>query len=185
MLWFHTCMSRSEALFDPLADPDTPPIYTASDAFVNPIRVCRKQLNMTLAQFSEATGVHAQAIHLLENGCYYPVLPRVSSFLSENSIIDPHELQEAYSSFQFHQRSSFGRQYSFSHLNTVGDWNGTQSPFEAFRIQVVRIARTALAKGLCVQPAALFRLANNQVKELPALVQAALSEAGLSMDLVY
>lgn len=171
---------------EPLSALDPGPLYIeASGAPINPIRLCRQHISATLEQFSTLTGVHLQAIHLLEFGCYYPILPRVASFIVDNNLMSAEDLSDAYSNFQFHQRSDFGRQHNFSHLNTVGDWNGDTSPFEEFRSQVVKVTRTALAKGLCVQPAALYRLANNEVKELPALVQSALSEAGLSLDLVY
>lgn len=167
-----------------MSAPDTPYIE-ASDHFANPVRTCRKHLKLTLEQFSKLTGVHVQAIHLLENGCYTPILPRISEYLVNNYVIDPVTLQDSYSTFQFHTRATFGRSHNFSSLQQVGEWNGDTSPFEEFRSQCLHVTRTSLAKGLCVQPAALFRLANNQVKELPVLVQNALSEAGLPMDLVY
>lgn len=165
----------------PLDDP----YIEAPDAFANPIRTCRKALSVTLEQFSQLTGVHLQAIHLLEFGCYTPPLPRVVSYLTEHDIISREDLLDSYSTFQFHSRSTFGRQHNFSSISTVGEWAGETAPFDEFRSQIIKVTRTALAKGLCVQPAALFRLANNQVKELPVLIQSALSEAGLSMDLVY
>ena len=177
-------MSRSDPFEPPLDAPYIEASATATQ-LENPIRTCRKHLSATLEQFSQLTGVHMQAIHLLENGCYYPILPRVVTFIVENQIMSQQDLFDSYALYQFHSRSDFGRQHEFSHLNTVGDWNGSTSPFEEFRSQIVRVTRTALAKGLCVQPAALYRLANNEVKELPTLVQNALQEAGLPLDLVY
>lgn len=192
MLWFHPYMPWSEAYSEALEPPadlhlDSPYIEASASPLQleNPIRTCRKHLSATLEQFSQLTGVHVQAIHLLEFGCYYPILPRITQFIVDNHIMSVEDLHSAYSNFQFHQRGDFGRRHNFNHLTTVGDWDGDTSPFEEFRSQIIRVTRTALAKGLCVQPAALYRLANNEVKELPSLVQNALSEAGLSLDLVY
>jgi DNA-binding XRE family transcriptional regulator len=180
-MWSHPYMSWS----DPLEPPPDALYIEASGNPINPIRLCRKHLSATLEQFSQLTGVHLQAIHLLENGCYYPILPRVYNYIIEHNIMSSEDLLSAYSNYQFHQRGDFGRQHNFPHLSTVGDWDGDTSPFEEFRSQIVKVTRTALAKGLCVQPAALYRLANNEVKELPALIQNALQEAGLPLDLVY
>jgi hypothetical protein len=184
MLWFPSYMPRSDALFDAPEAPPEDAYIEASPGSTNPIQICRKQLNLTLQQLSEATGVNLQAIHLLEQGCYFPVLPRIEHFFTDHHVITAEELREAYVNFQFHTRFTFGQQHKFDSFTTVGDWDGSTCPFEEFRIQRIRATRTGTAKGLCVQPAVLFRLANNQSKTIPSLLSNALLEAGLSLELL-
>jgi len=184
MLWFPSCMPRSDALFDRPPAPDDAPYIEASPGATNPVQLCRKQLGYTLDQLSKATGVNLQAIHLLEQGCYFPVLPRIEQFFTDRHVITAEELREAYINYQFHQRSVFGESHGIPELSDVGYWDGSTCPFEEFRIQRVKVTRTALAKGLCVQPAVLFRLANNQSKTIPSLLSNALLEAGLSLELL-
>ena len=184
MIWFHSRMPRSDALFDAQTPPDEDPYIEVDPEHVNPVQLCRKHLGYSLDQLSKATGVNLQAIHLLEQGCYFPVLPRIEEFFVSRNVIAAEELREAYSNWQFHHRTQFGEAVGIERFQDVGDWDGSTCPFEEFRIQRLRVARTAAAKGLCVQPAVLFRLANNQSKTIPSLLSNALLEAGLSLDLL-
>lgn len=176
-------MPRSEAISDAQAPPDDAYIEE-SPGSTNPIQICRKQLNLTLQELSNQTGVNLQAIHLLEQGCYYPILPRIEKFFTDHNVIDANELSEAYVNFQFHHRTVFGSQVGMDSFHDVGDWDGSDPPFEVFRTQRLRTTRTGTAKGLCVQPAVLFRLANNQSKTIPVILNNALLESGLSLDLL-
>jgi len=170
---------------DPFAlVPDDAPYIEASPDLLNPIQLCRKEIGFTLEQLSKATGVNLQAIHLLEQGCYYPILPRILEFFVDRDTIDRQDLESAYSTWQFHTRVSFGSAVGMDRFSDVGDWDGSISPFEVFREEKLKVSRTGTAKGLCIQPAVLFRLVKNESKSIPAILCSALLDSGLSLDLL-
>ena len=157
---------------------------TRSDLAQSPLRLARKHLGLSIADFAEVCNVHEQALYLNECGCYSGVLPSVEHVLSGLGF-DLEIIERDYAKFQKEKREAFGTQYGLA-VWTVADL-GThrlnKSPVATLRSRC-NISQLGFAKAICVQPAVIYKAEKGKASMLPEQIRDALIEAGLSVQLL-
>ena len=144
----------------------------------SPVRKARKQLNKTVQQAADGADIHWQAWFMTECGCYNDIPPKIASYLANNGLtIDGEE----YTEFRKSQQRDFGELFAIGERG-LPPASLSQPPIRAYREHIGVRSRTSFAKGLCVQPALMYRLENGQVKYLPDQIYQALLVAGLSTE---
>lgn len=143
----------------------------------NPIRLLRHRLGKTVQAAADEAGIHWQAWYMTECGCYNDVPPKISIYLKGKGYGFS---DEDYQNFRLVQQRIFGEEY----LKRKGLPAPTLAvpPITEFRKYHGIRSRTSFAKGLCVQPALLYKLEHGMVKYLPDQLYQALLQAGLPVE---
>lgn len=147
----------------------------------NPIRIARESQNKTLQQFADSIGCHFQAVYLNESGIYPTILPKIKIYLTNKLGLNAKELDDSYKEFVLVTRKNFGALYGpFSELpnSLVGT-----SPIVRWR-ESLGLTRSALAKGICVQPYQISNTENKVTGVIPTQMLEAFRDIGMEKHII-
>lgn len=147
----------------------------------NPIRVARLGQGKTLHEFAADLEINYQAVYLSESGVYPHILPTIKKYLVNTLKLDPRNLDLSYYAFVYTNRKHF--EYTFG-----PDWHLPEpllgdSPIVVWR-ESLNLSRSALSKGICVQPSMLSRVENKKMAMLPSQLIEALKAIGWTKSLI-
>lgn len=145
------------------------------DMAENPVHRLRQEERLTLAQFADRAGVHLQAVFLNERGVYPTILPSILSYMHRLRP-EGRGWQSEYTAYVLEKRLEFGAHYDLPNTQ-LGPPVGS-NPFRGWRDQY-DLSRMAVAKGLCVHPASLYKVEHDETKHLPEQLVVALKVAGM------
>lgn len=143
----------------------------------SPVRIARQSLHKTIAEASEAAGVHWQTWFLTENGCYEEIPVRIVDYLGRLNVA-----AEEYYNYRKEKQRAFGEEYNFSSLELPGV-DLRCSPVQLLREQLSK-SRTDFAKSFAIQTAHLFNCEKARCKFLPTGLRDGLLTAGLTTEQV-
>ena len=146
------------------------------DLSASPVRLARKRLGLSLQKLSDSLGVQYQLVYLTECGCYTEIPPVILVFLAKEGF-SVGKLEEDYNKFVQKQRRAFGETY-FPRDFELPDPAASQNPLTLLR-KKLDLNKAAFAKGLCIQPAVLYKIETGQQRTLALQIKVALVEAGL------
>lgn len=141
----------------------------------NPVRVARRSMRKTIEQITKDANVNWQLWYLTECGCYDRIPPVISQYLADNGYF---LLEQDYFEFQTRQRRRFSERFHPDTINALPSAASEGCPLTVYRLSL-GVARLGLAKGLCVQPAVLWKVEKRHSKCLPAQLHQALLEFGM------
>lgn len=145
----------------------------------NPVRQLRKSLNLTQEELSNKLGVSTQVVYLTESGVYNKVPQSIASFYAFNGGT---ELNQRYQAFITVTRLNSAELFDWENSFPVG-YSLEEHPFVTYR-EHFNLARQAIAKLLCVQPALLYRLETGKLKKLPTQLVEALRAVGVKWETI-
>lgn len=147
----------------------------------SPVRRARKKHFRDLTTFAVQSKTSYSVAYFTELGCYSSI-PTVLGKSLESKGVDLPKLHSAYFEFQKDSRQHFALTFIASKTTELEN-NLHLNPEHSF-VRVLRdtleISRAALSKGLCIQPASLYRLENNKLNELPSELFISLVHCGFT-----
>lgn len=143
----------------------------------NPVRIARFRIGKTVQQAADGAGIKWQAWYMTECGCYNDVPPKIERFLYGLGYLLS---SDEYTDFRKAQQRKFGELFIQDKGLPVASL--AHPPIKVYREHIGVRSRTSFAKGLCIQPALLYKLENGQAKHLPDQIYQALVTAGLTVD---
>lgn len=138
----------------------------------SPVRVARLAIHKTIAEASEAAGIHWQTWFLTEQGCYEEVPGRIMDYLGRLSFAE-----EEYYQYRFDKQKAFGERYSL----VLPPVDLHKSPVQSIR-ESLNLSRASFAKSLAVQVAHLYNCEKGRARFLPSSLREALQNAGLPVE---
>lgn len=147
----------------------------------SPVRSLRKALYPDRSVLRKKLGISDSVIYFAELTCYPKVPPSLSRALL-HEIPDKKRFHVDYLDFQKDERKKFGFIFSLEEAtrHTLED---AESPVIALTT-ALGISRADLGKGLCLQPSLLYRHDRGLAKSLSEDFSLALSQAGLSREVI-
>ncbi len=147
----------------------------------SPVRKARKKHFRDLTTFANQSKTSYSVAYFTELGCYSSI-PTILCKSLESKGVDLSKLHSAYFEFQKDSRQHFALNFIAPKRSVLND-NLYLNPEHSF-VRVLRdtleISRAALSKGLCIQPASLYRLENNKLSELPSELFISLVHCGFT-----
>lgn len=148
-------------------------------ALVNPLKVIREYLQMSMDDLAECAGVNHNNVVRNEQGCYSNPSPKLLDFLLANSDYDRATLLEEYRAFQsFTRRSNFGvlSETFLRDVATQPDW---LNPCRVWR-ENAGLSKARFGKLFCIHPAIVSRLENEPylIGSLPGQYKEAMLDSG-------
>ena len=142
----------------------------------NPIRRLRLDQGMTLEQFSDACGIHLQAVYLNEMGMYPTILPSVLEAMRYYGVSGS-KSEEEYQDYVKDKRYNFGEEHSPYNL---GSPEISSSSIKTFRVSLGYSTAFGFAKAICINPTVVRRVEFGKALEFPGQLNFALRD--IQMD---
>lgn len=150
----------------------------------SPIRRERERYYRDLKTFAREIGVQSSVVYFTECGCYSRIPTSIWNALLNKSV-PMWDLDREYHAWQKECREEFGQRFILPSLDVLSNrcWDNSFSPIYQIR-EELGFSRSEFCKGLCVQPATLYRVESDRVREFPIELKQALLHAGVPLDVV-
>lgn len=150
----------------------------------SPLRRERERFYRDLKTFARKLGIQPSVVYFTELGCYSRIPTSIWNALL-NHDVPMWDLDREYHVWQRECRETFGKDFILPNLELLSNcpWSNSYSPFYQIR-EALGFSRSEFCKGICVQPATLYRVESDKVKEFPIELKQALLQAGIPLDIV-
>lgn len=147
----------------------------------SPIRRERTRFYRDLKTFARKLGIQQSVVYYTECGCYSRIPTQIWNAFRSNGV-NIRELEHEYHEWQKKCRREFGERFILPYLHLL-HFDSAYSPLYCVRTSL-GFSRSEFCKGICVQPATLYRVEGRRTKEFPIEVVQAFIHAGIPVEKV-